>query len=380
MGFGKNFQRYARGVKKTQKAIKNADTSTVSGRIRKQMGMDTRAGRGKDIVEGAQFGEAVLGKEGLGILGDASQFQTQDDGTMAAMKAQAAELAKGFSSEEMLARKEKGIEEIQGSAAAQSRAMQAQLARSGVKGMAAGQQLGNIAMAGIEARGNLERDLMIANREAQMQGLQQLSGIHGQDIAAQQFNVGQALGVKKFDLSQAAKEKDIALQAGLGFAQMGSTERAAELNRQAQVKAARAGRQKSCFIEGTMIEMNDGSYKKIEEIELGDVIRGGIVYSIVSSLATEIYLYNGVAVTGNHAVREESWKRIKDTNAEKFEGVFPVYNLGTSQHRIFTQGIEFADFDETDLGSEISDSESLEELNGDVKELLESGTRVRHNL
>jgi len=200
-------------------SAQKADQSTVSGRIRKALGGGI-TDQDKDIIRGSQFGEAVLGKEGLGRIGR--------DETMEAMEAQAAELAKGFSSEEMLARKEKGIEGIQGSVASQSRAAQAALARSGVKGQAAGAQLGNIAMSGVQARGNLERDLMIANREAQIQGLDAQRGVHQE-----------ALANTKFDLSQAAKEKKMVLASGMGTAALGATERGAKLSADAAVAASK---------------------------------------------------------------------------------------------------------------------------------------------
>lgn len=228
---------------KNKKLVDTADQSTVSGRIRKSAGMEGfNDPMIQDVIKGAQFGESVLGPEGLGRLGDSSKYQTKDDGTMAAMKKRAAGLAEGFSSAEEQARREKSLETITSGTQSQSRAMQAAMARSGVKGQAAGAQMGNIAMSGVQARGNLERDLTIANRQAQLQGLQAQSGIHAQDTANQQFNVNQALGVDKFDLGQAAKEKNIVLQSGLGFGQMGTLERGADAASAATIAAARAGK------------------------------------------------------------------------------------------------------------------------------------------
>lgn len=340
------------------KEVELADTDTVSGRIKKAVGVEGLEDKKmQDIIKGAQFGEAVIG-EGLGRL--------QDDPEIQAMKKQVEELSKGYKSEEMLAMQEKGIEGIQGATQAQSRAMQAQLARSGVKGQAAGAQLGQIALGGIEARGNLERDLMIAQRGAQMEGTR----FHAQSLGE----------LKAFDIAQAAKEKDIALQAGLGFAQLGSTERAAAAATAAQVQAAKASKQSSCFLTGTKIEMEDGSLKKIEDIKLADKLKsGGVVYGTSQSLVSEIYLYDGVFVTGNHAVREEGeWIRVKSSkNADLHEGVYSVYNLSNENHRIITEnGIIFADYDETDFCSEISDSESLEVLNGESSKLLERRRRL----
>ena len=346
-----------KGIKKKKAAAakKTADAKTVSDRIQ------SKKDRSDDIDEGRKFGKDILGEDGLGRMGE--------DQTLIGMEEQAAGFAKGFSSEEMLAKREKGIEGIQGATSAQSRAMQASLARSGVKGQAAGDQLGQIAQSGIEARGNMERDLLIEQRGAQMEGLKLQSDIHGQTSAN-----------KRFDLGQAAKEKNIELQTGLGFAQMGSTERAAALNREAQIKSARAGRQRSCFIEGTKIRMADDSLKNIEDIQLADFVgEGGVVYMINKSLASEIYDYKGVKITGRHAVLENGrWVRVEDSKyAIKEEGIFPVYNLSNELHRIITDcGTEFADYDETDLGSEITDKESLEVLNGKGSEVLEGRGRV----
>ena len=78
--------------------------------------------RQKDLVSGAQFGEAVLG-DGLGRLG-------QDQGIQS-MLAQQAELAQGFSSQEMLARREKAKEGLAGQAQSQSRALMARLGAAG---------------------------------------------------------------------------------------------------------------------------------------------------------------------------------------------------------------------------------------------------------
>jgi hypothetical protein len=339
-----------------QKELDAMEGKTVSERIKKKVGVSPTALQ-KDLVTGAEFGEAVVG-EGLGRLGT--------DATVQAMEAQAAELAKGFSSEEMQARKEKGLEAITSGTQAQSRAAQAALARSGVKGQAAGAQLGQIALGGVQARGNLERDLIIADREAQMQGFQAQADL--------------VTGVRQFDISQAAKEKDIALQAGLGFAGLGATERGAEAARLAQVQAAKASKSSGCFIEGTKILMEDGTSKNIENIKLGDrLAEGGIVYSLFQALVTEIYQYKNNLVTGGHAVLEDGkWIRIEDSvRAFKQEGIFAVYNLSNEDHRIISNnGIEFADYDETDLGSKINDKESLEVLNGEIKKVLGSGRRV----
>jgi len=203
-------------------SLNNLDTSTVSGKIKQQYG---EAGfedkQMQDTIKGIQFGETVLGEEGLGRIS-----QEQND-RMRGMQDQAAEMAKGYSSAENLARQEKGIEGISGSTQSQSRAAQAAMARSGVKGQAAGAQLGNIAASGVQARGNMERDLIIANRDAQMQGMQLQQGVEKDATANSQF-----------DLSQAAKEKKMLLASGFGYAGLGATERGAKLNADAVIASA----------------------------------------------------------------------------------------------------------------------------------------------
>jgi len=133
-------------------------------------------------------------------------------------------------------------------------------------------------------------------------------------------------------------------------------------------------------LEGTKIRMYDDSLKNIEDITLADFMsEGGVVYTINKSLVSEIYNYNDVMVTGRHAVKENGkWIRIEDSKyAVKEEGIFPVYNLSNQNHRIITDcGQEFADYDETDLASKISDKESLEVLNGKGSKVLEGRRRV----
>jgi hypothetical protein len=333
-----------------EKRIAGLEGATVSERVQQALGSGLKDKMAGDIAKGAAFGEAVVG-EGLGRIGD--------DPTVAAMEAQAAELAKGMSSEEMQARKEQGLEEISGTAAAQSRAAQARLARSGVKGQAAGAQLAGIAQTAVEARGDLERDLMLQERQAQIEGLGIQSKMVGEN--------------RRFDIGQAAKEKDIALQAGLGFAQMGAAERGAAASARAQVKAAKASKQ-SCFVQGTKIKMKDGSTKNIENIKIGDeLMYGGVVYSLLCSLVSEVYDIDGVQVSGGHAILSgNKWKRARDVGGRKLEGIFPVYNLSNERHRICTDNDQlWADFEETDFCDKINDNQSLEVLNGNGSKVLE---------
>lgn len=351
---GMALEKQIKALQADQKAYEGADESTVSGRVRKKMGASEDA-RMREVVKGAEFAEAVIGPEGLGRLGD--------DEEVLAIQGQYKELAKGYDSKTMQAMREKAGEQITGSTEAQARQLQAQMARTGVKGMQGAFQQSQLRQGAVEARANMERDLMIQNRQAQMEGLDKYADVTGQ--------------IKTFDISQAAKEKDIALQAGMGFANLQSVEKQAELAKQAQVAAARASKAPSCFLEGTEVIMADGSAKKIEDIKIGDRLKfGGVVYSLHTSLTTQIFKYKDVYVTGSHAVLEDEWIRVENSPyGELEEGVFTVYNLGTEFHRIVCDskiptGILFSDADETDFGTKLSDKESLEALNGKRAKLL----------
>lgn len=131
----------------------------------------------------------------------------------------------------------------------------------------------------------------------------------------------------------------------------------------------------SCFAACTMVKMQDGSFKFISDIQLGDVLfEGGKVYTKLESISDNLYLYGNTIVTGGHAVLEDgSWKRVENSDkAEMLDKIdTKVFNLSTENHMICTQNTIFADFDETMYGSHLTDEDSLRVLNGaDAKELL----------
>lgn len=122
-----------------------------------------------------------------------------------------------------------------------------------------------------------------------------------------------------------------------------------------------------CFIPGTLIEMEDGNMKPIETISLGESVNGGKVYSIRTSMTDEgqIYNYLGTYVTGSHAVKENGvWTRVENSAfGIKTDLPGPVISLVTENHRIHSNGNEFADEFEHDNYEEITMDESLKLLN-----------------
>lgn len=177
----------------------------------------------KDVLEGSRFGEAVLGDEGLGRAGDNADVQQGLN--------QLREQSKGFSGAESLARKEQALGGIATATQGQQRSLQSSLARAGVRGGAAGKQIGDVASQGIQSRANAEQQLLIQGEEAARAGTSKFIGAAGT--------------LSSFDLGQAAKEKAIVLQSGLGFAQMGAAERGAKLQADASAAAAASSKQAS---------------------------------------------------------------------------------------------------------------------------------------
>ena len=109
---------------------------------------------------------------------------------------------------------------------------------------------------------------------------------------------------------------------------------------------------------------------EINGVMIKDIKVDGDVYATYSFFHNgPLYDINGVLVTGSHAVKHEGvWMRVKDCPAAKFVGneELVVFNLSNKSHRIVINGIEFADYDETDFPDAFNDEESLKFLNSGV--------------
>jgi hypothetical protein len=104
---------------------------------------------------------------------------------------------------------------------------------------------------------------------------------------------------------------------------------------------------KSCFVEGTPVEMADGTTKEITNIKVGDETRGGIVEVTMQCLPARIYNYKDVLVSGSHWVIEDNqFVAVEDSkHGVLTDRIEPVYTLKTSKNRIWIYGIEFGDFE-----------------------------------
>ena len=102
-----------------------------------------------------------------------------------------------------------------------------------------------------------------------------------------------------------------------------------------------------CFDPNTLVQMADGSEKKIKEIQLGDKTKGGEVTGVFQFKASdEIHDYKGVVVAGSHYVKEDGkFIMVQDSPISvKIDKIPVVYSLDTTGRRIFINDIEFADY------------------------------------
>lgn len=118
----------------------------------------------------------------------------------------------------------------------------------------------------------------------------------------------------------------------------------------------------SCFNIEAEILMENGSYKKIGEIQKGEkVALGGEVKNISPKKDTELYQYDNLKTQGDQAVFESNmWVLVKNSKKAYPIGVEPaiVCFIETDNHLIVTKGVIWADL----LGAANPDYE-LEVLN-----------------
>lgn len=172
----------------------------------------------KDMLAGVQVGEAILGPEGLGRA-------STDPEIKQILERQKEQSVMGLSSREYLAKREKAMQGISQAGATGQRDLQARLARMGVRGGMAGQQMSSLIAQQSQQRAGVERDLFLESAGIQRQ-------------AFKDFAKSQA-AVTNFDLQQQAKEKAALLGAGTSISQLGQAERAGQAAANAQIQAAK---------------------------------------------------------------------------------------------------------------------------------------------
>jgi hypothetical protein len=196
------------------------------------------------------------------------------------------------------------------------------------------------------ARRDFNQNRLGIQSQDELNRINQLQGLTGLEQNRNQT----ALQAREFDLRNSMNERDAARQDGMDAWKTQMETWASNRQADAQAQAARS----SCFPSSALIEMADGSLKKIEDIKIGDETTGGRVTKVViaDGRGADWYSYKGVMVTGSHLVKEgDFWKRVEDSNIAEFidATIDTIYNIGTTRHVIRISGVEFSDYDETDF-------------------------------
>ena len=135
----------------------------------------------------------------------------------------------------------------------------------------------------------------------------------------------------------------------------------------------------ACFEPNTYIKMQDGSEKKIKDVQLGDFTKGGKVTGVLQfEPIDDIHEYKGVIVAGSHFVKEgNEFIMVQDSpESIKIDKIPVVYSLDTSNRRIFINDIEFADYNGDGIAKNFLNNAGID-LSGFDKEVLR---QVEHRL
>jgi len=109
----------------------------------------------------------------------------------------------------------------------------------------------------------------------------------------------------------------------------------------------------SCFDENTILEMNDGTKKRLIDIQVGDkLINDNMVTAKIklSAFGSQMYNLNDIIVSGTHSIKiNNKWVKINSYDqAIKIEDYNEkyIYCLNTEQKEIFINNCVFFDWDE----------------------------------
>ncbi len=262
----------------------------------------------------------------------------------------------GLQEERLNQQNEYAMDNIMRSQRGQTNQAIADLASSGGVSGASRERLAQQAMKNAmfqrqEQRQNLGDQMLnvqIQDEQNRVNQLGQLPGMEVQALQPQFQNREFEAKAREFDINNALSERD--------------AKRAFEMDRYKEYMKDKAAKRQaeatrnsgsSCFIPSTPIEMEDGSYKAIKDITLGDrVAEGGKVKAVVEGLLEGILFdYKGILVTGAHLVLEDGrWTRV-DRSRDAIrtnKTTDKVYNLITEDHIIIAENIVFSDFEEID--------------------------------
>jgi hypothetical protein len=138
-----------------------------------------------------------------------------------------------------------------------------------------------------------------------------------------------------------------------------------------------------CFDKDTLLTMNDGTIKRIEEIKIGDVLENNVSVTATMKLGSSgvtMYDLNGVIVSDSHRVfKGNNWIFVKNHPCAKKIETYNhpyIYCLNTSTKTIDTNHHIFLDWDEIydeHLETIISNGSPYVKTKGDIHRYLDGG-------
>ncbi len=141
-----------------------------------------------------------------------------------------------------------------------------------------------------------------------------------------------------------------------------------------------------CFAENSEIMMSNGSFKKVQNLRIGDMTaHGGMVLGHGVALCQDLYEHKGVKVSSQHLIFEDGAYTRADKspysvkiNLESPIKVYPVVN--ENHILISTNGVVYGDMVEVDATVGLSDADKLFVLNntlvGKAQEIEDSLSNV----
>jgi len=110
-----------------------------------------------------------------------------------------------------------------------------------------------------------------------------------------------------------------------------------------------------CFAASTPIKMLSGQHKYISQLVIGDELyESSRVYGLLCSDSPEyMYNYKNIIVAGGHFVKDVDgiWRPVEQSpiaiKIKTPSSIQHIYSIWTTTHRMFSNDIEFADYDET---------------------------------
>lgn len=224
------YLQYELGRKQAQDAQSSKESEeSKRARIAQERLSQAQAAREADMAKGRARGQELFGEGALG------RVQQDRAGEVSDIIAQRKAQAQGFTPDEQQSMRDNNMRSIQQNQAAALRAQQMNMARSGVRGAVASNQLGSM-QRGLQGQlADQERNLFLENINQRRQGLgaleQSTQGARADELARQQYNQ-----------AQMGREKAGQLSTEMGMAGLGAGERSAVMQQLSAEQGADAQR------------------------------------------------------------------------------------------------------------------------------------------